>query len=179
VRTLNEGRGTNSLGKFETAAIMGISSFCSFPSAMWHGDSPMSVSNGPASWQQAEIRTLADTSCLLRRLMDELRPLGYCEKDLFGIRLALEEAFVNAIKHGNRNDTSKKVRIRYQACAAQFLIEVQDEGRGFDSEGVPDPLAPENLERPGGRGVFLMRHYMSWVHYSEAGNAVTLCKVRS
>jgi serine/threonine-protein kinase RsbW len=137
------------------------------------------MSNGPESWQLAEIRTLGDTSCVLRALIEELRLLGYSEKDLFGIRLALEEAFVNAVKHGNRNDTSKKVRIRYQACTKQFLIEVEDEGRGFDPERVPDPLAPENLERPGGRGVFLMRHYMSWVQYSELGNTVTLCKLRS
>src|ERR1700721_1717672 len=121
----------------------------------------MNVNHGPASWHQVEIHTLAETSSLLRRLVDELRPLGYAEKELFGVHLALEEALVNAIKHGNRNDPGKTVRVRYQAQANQFLIEIQDEGRGFDPEGLPDPLAPENLERPGGRGVFLMRHYMS------------------
>jgi len=139
----------------------------------------MSSSNAPASWQLAELRSLSDTACLLRRLIEQLRPLGYAEKELFGIRLALEEAVVNAVKHGNGNDAAKKVTIRYQACSTQFLIEIQDEGHGFDPEGLPDPLAPQNLERPGGRGVFLMRHYMSWVQFSEAGNIVTLCKVRA
>lgn len=135
--------------------------------------------NGSTRSQQVDVRTLVDISCLLRQLIDELRPLGYAEKDLFGIRLALEEALVNAVKHGNRNDPSKTVHVRYQSCSQQFLIEIEDEGRGFDPEGIPDPLAPENLHRPGGRGVFLMRHYMSWVQYSETGNIVTLCKVRS
>ena len=129
--------------------------------------------------QQVNLRTITEASLLLRQVLEELRPLGYSEKELFGIRLAVEEAVVNAVKHGNKSDPSKIVRIRYQACSKQFLIEIQDEGRGFDPDGLPDPLSPENLERPGGRGVFLIRHYMSWVQYSETGNAVTLCKVRS
>jgi serine/threonine-protein kinase RsbW len=115
---------------------------------------------------------------LINRLLDEMKPLGFTDKERFGIRLALEEALVNAVKHGNRGDSSKTVHVRYQISPQQFMIEIQDEGRGFDPEAVPDPLNPENLERPGGRGVFLMRHYMSWVHYNEAGNCVTLCKVR-
>ena len=139
----------------------------------------MTAITGPALSQQASIRTLTEIATLLRQLVDELRPLGYAEKELFGVRLALEEALVNAIKHGNRSDPAKTVRVRYQACPKQLLIEIQDEGRGFDPDGLPDPLSPENLERPGGRGVFLMRHYMSWVQFSEIGNAVTLCKVRS
>jgi serine/threonine-protein kinase RsbW len=141
-------------------------------------ESTMSVSSGPRPFQQAEVRTVVEATCLLRRLIDELRSSGYPEKELFGIRLALEEALVNAIKHGNRSDPSKRVQVRYQADAVQFLIEIRDEGRGFDPDGLPDPLSPENIERPGGRGVFLMRHYMSWVQYNETGNAVTLCKVR-
>ena len=122
---------------------------------------------------------MPETRCLINRLVDELRPLGYVEKELFGIRLAMEEALVNAIKHGNREDPGKQVRVRYVAAVHQFMIEIQDEGRGFDPEGVPDPLDPENLERPGGRGVFLMRHYMSWVQYNDVGNCVMLCKVRA
>ena len=139
----------------------------------------MTGNPGFAPWQQIGLNTLAETQCLVRQLIDELRPCGFADKELFGIRLALEEALVNAIKHGNGQDPSKTVSVRYQITLQHFMIEVQDQGRGFDPEGVPDPLAPENLERPGGRGVFLMRHYMSWVQYNEAGNCVTLCKVRS
>jgi serine/threonine-protein kinase RsbW len=59
-----------------------------------------------------------------------------------------------------------------------MLVEIRDEGPGFDPDGLPDPLAPQNLERPGGRGVFLIRQYMTWVQFNETGNAVTLCKVK-
>jgi serine/threonine-protein kinase RsbW len=138
----------------------------------------MTGNPGFAGWQQVGIHSLAEVQGLIGRFLDELAPIGFADKELFGIRLALEEALVNAVKHGNRQDPSKTVRIRYQINSREFLIEIQDEGRGFDPEGVPDPLNPENLERPGGRGVFLMRHYMSWVQYNEAGNCVTLCKVR-
>jgi serine/threonine-protein kinase RsbW len=139
----------------------------------------MSVNSGYAGGQQTAVRSLAEVTSVVRQMLSELRPLGYAEKELFGIRLALEEALVNAIKHGNRLDASKQVRIRYHVSMNQFLIEIQDEGNGFDPEGLPDPLSPENLGRPGGRGVFLIRHYMSWVQYNETGNVVTLCKVRA
>ena len=133
---------------------------------------------GLAGWQQIGVRNVAEIPCLISRLLDELRPLGYADKELFGVRLALEEAFVNAVRHGNGEDPAKTVHVRYHATCQQFMIEIQDEGRGFDPEAVPDPLAPANLERPGGRGVFLIRRYMSWVQYNDLGNCVVLCKVR-
>ena len=137
----------------------------------------MTGNPGLASWQQVSLHALDEVQGLINRILDELQPLGFTDKERFGIRLSLEEAMVNAVKHGNRQDSSKTVQIRYQITPKQFQIEIKDQGRGFDPEGVPDPLNPENLERPGGRGVFLMRHYMSWVHYNETGNCVTLCKV--
>lgn len=138
----------------------------------------MTDNAGCASWQEIGIHTLQEVQGLINCLLDEILPLGFTDKERFGIRLSLEEAIVNAVKHGNRNDPAKTVRVRFQVTTQQFIIEIQDEGRGFDPESVPDPLNPENLERPGGRGVFLMRHYMSWVQYNETGNCVTLCKVR-
>jgi serine/threonine-protein kinase RsbW len=138
----------------------------------------MTENAGCSGWQKIGIHALQEVQGLINRLLDDIIPLGFTDKERFGIRLALEEAIVNAVKHGNRNDPTKTVQVRYQITDRQFLIEIQDEGRGFDPEGVPDPLNPENLERPGGRGVFLMRHYMSWVQYNETGNCVTLCKVR-
>jgi len=129
-------------------------------------------------WQFVRFQTLPQMQEFLTRLLGEIHVIGFTDKEVFGIRLALEEALVNAIKHGNRLDPTKTVHVRYQVTHQQFTIEIRDEGPGFDPEGVPDPLNPENLERPGGRGVFLMRHYMSWVQYNEIGNCVTLCKVR-
>ena len=99
------------------------------------------------------------------------------EKDIFGIRLALEEALVNAIKHGNQMDRDKKVLISYRLLPDRFEIRITDEGIGFDPNDVPDPTAIENLERPCGRGLMLMRHYMTQVEYTERGNGVFMVKV--
>jgi serine/threonine-protein kinase RsbW len=99
------------------------------------------------------------------------------DKDVFCIKLALEEALVNAIKHGNQFDPSKKVYISYRLLADRFEIAVSDDGAGFDPSDVPDPTAVENLERPCGRGLMLMRHYMSEVAYNSRGNGVTMCRI--
>jgi len=130
-------------------------------------------------WHPLTLHSTDQVAGCISGMLDMLRLFAYHERDLFGIRLALEEALVNAIRHGHRNDTTKTVRVRFQATEQQLLVEIQDEGPGFDPEGVPDPLSPENLERPGGRGVFLMRHYMTWVSFNERGNCVTMCRCRS
>jgi serine/threonine-protein kinase RsbW len=93
--------------------------------------------------------------------------------------LALEEAIVNGIKHGNQNDRTKRVRVRYQVKAGWVLGEVEDQGQGFDPNQVPDPLALENLDQTSGRGLLLMRSYMTWIRHNPHGNQVTLCKYRS
>jgi serine/threonine-protein kinase RsbW len=103
----------------------------------------------------------------------------YPDEDVFGMHLALEEALFNAVKHGNRGDPEKRVRLRYRVTARRVLAEVEDEGTGFKLEQVPDPTAAENLDRPGGRGLLLMRSFMTWVRYNERGNWVSLCKERS
>lgn len=116
-----------------------------------------------------------------RRVQDEIERLLkdslFSEREIFSIRLALEEALVNAIKHGNRMDRNKKVRIAYCVRVDRFDIRITDEGRGFDPGDVPDPTAVENLERPCGRGLMLMRHYMTEVSFSDCGNSVRMCKV--
>jgi serine/threonine-protein kinase RsbW len=99
------------------------------------------------------------------------------DRDIFCIKLALEEALVNAIKHGNQMDRAKKVRIRYHVLSDRFECSISDEGPGFDPGEVPDPTAPENLERPCGRGLMLMRHYMSAVAYNDRGNSVSMSRV--
>ncbi|MGH7171747.1 MAG: ATP-binding protein, partial [Gemmataceae bacterium] len=89
---------------------------------------------------------------------------------------ALEEALVNAIKHGHKFDPSKEVQLRYYLTAECLLAEIEDQGCGFKPEDVPNPFAPENLERPSGRGLLLMQNYMTWVRYNDAGNCVTMCR---
>jgi serine/threonine-protein kinase RsbW len=103
----------------------------------------------------------------------------YDQKQVFGVRLALEEALVNAVKHGNRHDPTKRVWASWHVGPSRVMIEIEDEGDGFDPRAVPDPCAPENLERSCGRGVFLMRHYMSSVRYNRRGNHVIMCLRRA
>jgi serine/threonine-protein kinase RsbW len=101
-----------------------------------------------------------------------------CERTaVLHIRLALEEALINAIKHGNQMDRSKNVRVVYRVLPERFDIVITDEGPGFDPHDVPDPTAVENLERPCGRGLLLMRYYMSDVTYNARGNSVRLSKL--
>jgi len=108
-----------------------------------------------------------------------LRALDFDDRDIFSIKLALEEALVNAIKHGNQLDRTKKVHITYDITADRFAISITDEGPGFDPEDVPDPMAVENLERPCGRGLLLIRHYMTDVVFHPPGNRMTMSKVRN
>jgi len=141
----------------------------------------MHTANDPALDFPAKVSIPSDPA-EARRIQQEieraLKEHQYSEKDIFGIRLALEEALVNAIKHGNQMDRAKKVHISYRVRAEHFEIVIADEGPGFDPDDVPDPTAPENLERCCGRGLMLMRHYMNEVKYSRRGNSVQMRKVR-
>jgi serine/threonine-protein kinase RsbW len=108
-----------------------------------------------------------------------LKAHHFNEHEIFSIRLALEEALVNAIKHGNQMDRTKKVRISYRIDWERFDVLIADEGPGFDPTDVPDPTALENLERPCGRGLMLMRYYMTEVYYNSRGNSVCMTKLRN
>ena len=121
----------------------------------------------------AEARKLQEE--IERQLKDTL----FSEKEVFSIKLALEEALINAIKHGNQFDRTKKVRISYSLSRDRFDIFIKDEGAGFDPADVPDPTAFENLERPCGRGLMLMRYYMTEVSFSSTGNSVSMSKLRN
>lgn len=123
--------------------------------------------------------TVAELQPFVDRLEERMRVLGYPYRDIFAVRLALHEAANNAFRHGNRGDRAKHVWVRHRVTATEVHIEVEDQGRGFDPNQVPDPLVRENLLRPGGRGLFLMRMYMTWVSYNREGNRVTLARRRS
>jgi len=113
------------------------------------------------------------------RILQHLEDLQFGDHDVFGIRLALEEAIVNAIKHGNQMDPGKTVRIFFRGDAQRVRIEIEDQGEGFQPEDVPDPTADENLERPCGRGIMLMRAFMTAITFNSRGNCVVLEKTRS
>ncbi len=109
-------------------------------------------------------------------LMKRLSAAGYGERAEFGVRLALEEALINAMKHGNKMDRRRMIRVRYLLDDRQVEISVADEGNGFDPSAVPDPTDDENLEVAHGRGIVLMRAYVDELRFNEKGNEVTLIK---
>ncbi len=109
-------------------------------------------------------------------ILGRLEALNYGERTTFAVRLALEEAVVNAIKHGNRMDKAKRVTIQYSVDARECVISVEDEGPGFDPAAVPDPTAEENIERPSGRGLMLIRAYMDEVAHDKRGRRITMRK---
>jgi len=110
-------------------------------------------------------------------ILADAQAAGFSEEDVFAIKLALEEAMTNAVRHGNRNDPSKRIVVRYAISPEKVTIVVRDEGGGFRPEHVPDCTAPENIERPCGRGIMLMRAYMTEVSYNADGNEVLMIKV--
>jgi len=118
-----------------------------------------------------------EARCFQDQLEQLLQQGRASSHDIFSIRLALEEALINAIKHGNQLDRNKKVNISYRILEDRFEVQINDEGPGFDPGDVPDPTAIENLERPCGRGLMLMRHYMDEVAYNSRGNGVVMSRI--
>lgn len=109
-------------------------------------------------------------------ILQEAEALGYSEETLFAVKLALEEAMTNAVKHGNGCDPRKHVKVRYLVTEEKIEVIVEDEGRGFKPDGVPDPTTPDRLPLPNGRGIMLMRAYMDNVHYRRNGTEVYMMK---
>jgi serine/threonine-protein kinase RsbW len=131
------------------------------------------------TWTEVRLSRSEEVVPALELVLAAMAASGFSAREQRDLRLALEEAVVNGLKHGNGSDPSKVVWLRYRVSSREALAEVQDQGPGFDPEAVPDPTAPENLERPCGRGLLLIRHYTTWVRYHDCGNRVTLCKHRT
>ena len=109
-------------------------------------------------------------------LLVELQDKGYSEVTVFAVRLAIEEALNNAIRHGNAMDPNKTAELVYEVTDEQVDIRISDEGPGFDFQGVPDPTLDENLDKPTGRGLMLIRAYMDTVEFNEKGNELHMVK---
>lgn len=116
---------------------------------------------------------------LMDEILQQLERLGWNGRDYFGIQMALEESLTNAIRHGNCCDEAKRVHVECKLSHEQFWLRITDEGNGFKPHKVPDCTADENLECPGGRGLALMKAYMTSVDYNERGNCVTMEKTRT
>ena len=116
---------------------------------------------------------------ILQSMLSQLETLGWPDRDVFGIHLSVEEALVNAIRHGNQLHPEKIVRFECRVSPESLWVRISDEGDGFDPAEVPDPTDPEQLEAPSGRGIMLMRNFMSKVDYSNGGTTVTMEKEAS
>jgi len=103
---------------------------------------------------------------------------GFEEDEVLKIAMAVREAAVNAVLHGNAYDPGKKVTVNFETTPDDLVITIRDQGKGLDPNSVPDPLAPENLLKTSGRGIFLIRSFMDRVeiHPSDAGTEIKLIK---
>ncbi|PYS33537.1 MAG: hypothetical protein DMF75_09130 [Acidobacteria bacterium] len=113
---------------------------------------------------------------VLEYLVDRVARLGLIKVEQSNLFVALDEAFVNAVKHGNRNDTTKLLRITAELSAREAIFTVEDEGEGFDVCEIPDPRDSANLFKSSGRGVLLIYNIMDEVEYSERGTRLRMVK---
>jgi len=114
-----------------------------------------------------------------RALLDLIAEASGSSDDEYWLVTALREALANAIRHGNRQDPARQVRVDFQLHEKTLRIRVEDEGLGFNPADVPDPTDPENLLRPSGRGIFYMRQFMDQVDFETTpagGTAVTMVR---
>jgi serine/threonine-protein kinase RsbW len=109
------------------------------------------------------------------------REAGFDDDTSSQIAMVVREAVINAILHGNKNDPSKHVRWSYELNDEALRFKIADEGPGLDPDTVPDPLAPENILRSSGRGIFLMRAIMDEVHFHmlNPGTEIEMIKYRA
>jgi serine/threonine-protein kinase RsbW len=113
-----------------------------------------------------------------KQLLANLQARNFTEEDAFAVHLALEEAFINAIKHGNRMEPAKAVKVDYSIEPDKVEICMTDEGEGFDPSVIPDPRYGDNLYKPAGRGMLLIRSYMDIVEYNKRGNSLRMVRYR-
>ena len=111
-------------------------------------------------------------------ILPKLKDNGFDKDDIFAVHLTLEEAFLNAVKHGNKMDPSKTIKVEYSVSLEKIEITITDQGSGFKPDKVADPRFGENLFKSGGRGLLLMNSYMDVVKYNEQGNSVHLVRYK-
>ena len=110
------------------------------------------------------------------RILREVERQGFSTESAFAIRIALEEAMVNAIKHGNRQDHAKKVHVESRVTPRRAEITIEDEGPGFDRAAIPDPTHDDNLHKCSGRGILLIETYMDAAEWSRGGRRLRMVK---
>ena len=116
---------------------------------------------------------------IIDKIVAEIEQRHWSSKDRFAVQMALEEAFVNAVMHGNQFDPSKIVRFSCELTDSRFVFRVEDEGAGFDPHNIPNPTDEEHILVASGRGVLLIKSFVTNVVWNDKGNIITVEKVRS
>lgn len=124
---------------------------------------------------QIQIPSLSENIRIIESFIDNAKEKYSLDDDIYGnIMIAVTESVNNAILHGNKKDSRKNVTLRLVLDNSQIKFIVSDQGQGFDFHSLPDPTSPENLNKPGGRGIFLMRHLCDEVHFNDDGRQVEM-----
>lgn len=122
-----------------------------------------------------QIPSLSENIRMIESFIDNAKEKFHLNDDIYGnIMIAVTEAVNNAIRHGNKNESTKNVILALSLEEGLIKFKIEDEGNGFDYQNLPDPTSPENLEKPGGRGIFLMKHLSDEVDFKESGRVVEL-----
>jgi serine/threonine-protein kinase RsbW len=122
-----------------------------------------------------EIPSLSENIRIIESFIDNAKEKYLLDDDIYGnIMIAVTEAVNNAIRHGNKDNSAKNVSISLSLDDGMIKFKIQDEGTGFDFHKLPDPTSPENIAKPGGRGIFLMKHLSDEVDFKENGKVVEL-----
>lgn len=122
-----------------------------------------------------EIPSLPENIRIIESFIDNAKEKYQLDDDIYGnIMIAVTEAVNNAIRHGNKDNSSKNVAISLSLEDGLIKFKIQDEGEGFDFHQLPDPTSPENISKPGGRGIFLMKNLSDEVDFKEKGKVVEL-----
>ena len=122
-----------------------------------------------------EIPSLSENIRIIESFIDNAKDRFNLNDDIYGnIMISVTESVNNAIVHGNKKDKEKNVKISLSLDEGIIKFKIADQGAGFDYASLPDPTAPENIEKPGGRGIFLMRHLADEIYFEDNGRTVEL-----
>lgn len=122
-----------------------------------------------------QIPSLTENIRIIESFIDNAKERFHLDDDIYGnIMIAVTESVNNAIRHGNKSNKDKNVCLSLTLNESVLKFVVEDEGEGFDYNNLPDPTSPENIDKPSGRGIFLMKHLSDEVHFKEFGKIVEL-----